>query len=182
MAYAIMMVILAAIYRLVPHPMNVAPVAALALVGGLYFGRRYALWVPVAILAISDLVLNTRMGYPVIYLPRVIDYVVFAVIALLGLWLRDRKTSLKVAGALATPLFFFALSNFGVWLFGLNLANQYYAKTWAGLVECYAAALPFLRGTLVGDWAFMALFAGGALALRRAPSPKLHELAEPAKA
>ena len=161
MTFALLMIVAGAIYRLVPHPMNVAPVAALALIGGMSFGKRHALWVPLAILAVSDLILNAQMGYPLLYVPRVIDYIAFAAIGLLGMWLRTRTTSFKVAGAVATPVLFFVLSNFGVWLFGLNLANQFYPKTLAGLSECYAAALPFLRGTLIGDWAFMTLFAAG---------------------
>jgi len=170
MTFALLMVLAGAIYRLVPHPMNVAPVAALALIGGMYFGRSYALWMPLAILAISDLVLNAQMHYPLIYIPRVIDYVAFAAVGLLGVWLRSRPVGLKITGAVVTPFFFFLLSNFGVWLFGLNLANQYYPKTLAGLAECYTAALPFLRGTMVGDYAFMAVFAAGAWALSYSPT------------
>ena len=52
------------------------------------------------------------------------------------------------------------MSNFGVWLTGLGLSGQPYAKSFAGLTECYVAGLPFLRGSLLGDWGFMALFAG----------------------
>lgn len=169
MIFAILMVLAGAIYRLVPHPMNVAPVAALALIGGMYFGRRYALWLPLAILAISDLLLNAQSNYPLFYWPRVIDYVAFAAIGLLGMWLRSRSTGWKLSGAAATPVFFFLLSNFGVWLFGLNLANEFYPKTLAGLSACYAAGLPFLRGTLIGDYAFMAVFATGARAMSHSP-------------
>jgi len=173
MTFALLMVLAGAIYRLVPHPMNVAPVAALALIGGMYFGRRYALWLPLAILATSDLVLNAQMHYPLLYVPRVIDYVAFAAVGLLGMWLRSRPVGLKIAGAAATPIFFFLVSNFGVWLFGLNLTNEYYPKTWSGLAECYTAAVPFLRGTFVGDWAFMALFAGSLLAMKAAAKSRL---------
>jgi hypothetical protein len=169
MTFAILMVLAGAIYRLVPHPMNVAPVAALALVGGLYFGRRYALWLPVAILAVSDLVLNAQSHYPLFYWPRVIDYAAFAGIGLLGMALRSQPHAAKVAGAVATPFAFFVVSNFGVWLFGLNLANEFYPKTLAGLMSCYAAGVPFLRGTVIGDYVFMAAFAGGAWLLSRSP-------------
>jgi hypothetical protein len=176
MIFALLMVLAGAIYRLVPHPMNVAPVAALALIGGMYFGKRYALWMPLAILAASDLVLNAQSHYPLFYWPRVIDYVAFAAVGVLGLWLRSRPTTAKVAGAVATPFFFFLLSNFGVWLFGLNLANQYYPKTPAGLIECYTAALPFLRGTMIGDWAFVTLFALAVLLVRRTAGSRLQRL------
>jgi hypothetical protein len=37
-------------------------------------------------------------------------------------------------------------------------------------MDCYIAGLPFLRGTVVGDWGFMALFALSALLLHRSSS------------
>jgi hypothetical protein len=176
MTFAILMILAGAIYRLAPHPAgfeNVAPVAALAFVGGMYFGRRYAVWLPLAILGLSDLVLNVRAGYPAFYWPRLIDYAALAGIGAMGLWLRERPAAGKLAGALATPFVFFLASNFGVWLFGLNLANEFYPKTLAGLAACYAAGLPFLRGTLLGDYGFMALFAGSAWLVSRAYSPMI---------
>jgi len=137
----------------------VAPLAAMALLGGMYFGRRYALWVPLAVLLLTDLVLNRQMGYPSVYWPRLFDYGAFLLVGCLGLWLRQQRPVTKVAGAVATPFLFFFISNFAVWLFGLNLANTHYPKTLAGLLDCYSAALPFLRGTVVGDWMFMGVFA-----------------------
>jgi len=162
MILPILMVLGAGIFRLAAHEFqwwNVAPLAAMALLGGMYFGRRYALWVPLAVLSLTDLVLNRQMGYPLLYWPRVFDYGAFLLVGLLGLWLRERKPRAKVAGALATPFLFFLISNFAVWLFGLNLANGHYPKTLIGLLDCYAAALPFLRGTVIGDWALMTVFA-----------------------
>jgi hypothetical protein len=41
---------------------------------------------------------------------------------------------------------FFILSNFGVWLTGV-----YYPKTITGLMECYAAAIPFYKNELFGN-------------------------------
>jgi hypothetical protein len=162
MILAILMVLGAGIFRLAAHEFqwwNIAPLAAMALLGGMYFGRRYALWVPLAVLVMTDLVLNVQMRYPLIYWPRVFDYSAFLLVGLLGLWLRERKLGSKIAAALATPFLFFLISNFAVWLFGLNLANAHYPKTFVGLMDCYAAGLPFLRGTVIGDWTFMAVFA-----------------------
>lgn len=182
MILAILMILAAGVYRLLPHPENVAPVAALALVGGMYFGRRYALWVPVAVLALTDLILNARMGYPILYWPRVIDYGVFALIGLLGMWARNRHLGTRIGSALATPFLFFTVSNFGVWLFGLSLSNAPYPKTWVGLVECYGAALPFLRGTVAGDWGFIAVFVVATVLVRRTANARLGWLATEAKA
>jgi len=179
MILAILMVLGAGIFRLVANGLqwwNIAPVAAIALLGGMYLGRRYALWVPLAVLAVTDIVLNVRMGYPMFYWPRAFDYVAFLLVGLLGLWARERKLGTKVSAAIATPFLFFLISNFAVWLFGTSLANAPYAKTFSGLMECYAAGIPFLRGTVVGDWGFMALFALSAVLLGRTSSERSHSL------
>jgi len=168
MSLAIVMTLVAAVYRLLPHPYNAAPLGAIAFMGGMCLGRRYALWVPLVALALTDLVLNARMGYPILYWPRAFDYGAFVLIGAAGLWARSQRQWAKLGLALATPFVFFLISNFGVWLFGLSLGNEPYPKTLAGLTACYAAGLPFLRGTLIGDWGFMLAFVGAtALATHR---------------
>jgi len=185
MILAILMVLGAGIFRLAAHEFhwwNIAPVAAMALLGGMYLGRRYALWVPLAVLAATDLILNVSMGYPMIYWPRAFDYAAFLLVGLLGLWARERKLRVKISTAIATPFLFFLISNFAVWLFGLNSASTPYAKTLSGLIECYTAGLLFLRGTLIGDWSFMTLFAVSALLLHRASGERSHWLVAEARA
>ena len=182
MGLAIIMTLAAAIYRLLPHPYNIAPLGAIALLGGMYLGRRFALWVPLVVLALTDLVLNTRMGYPLLYVPRAFDYGAFALIGMLGWCARSWSTRTKLGAVAVTPLTFFLISNFGVWLFGLNLANAPYPKTLEGLVACYAAGLPFLRGTLIGDVGFMAVFAAMAMSLRCSRNERFNQLAGPANA
>jgi hypothetical protein len=185
MVLATLMVLGAGVFRLVAHEFqwwNVAPLAAMALLGGMYFGRRYALWVPLAVLSLTDLVLNRQMGYPTFYWPRVFDYGAFVLVGLLGLCLRERRLGAKISAAFATPFLFFLISNFAVWLFGLNLANEHYPKTFAGLLGCYAAGLPFLRGTMIGDWAFMVVFAGILMLARLLSPPRWHQFVAEAKA
>jgi hypothetical protein len=60
---------------------------------------------------------------------------------------------------------FFAVTNLGVWAIG-----ALYPRTWAGLAECFVAAVPFFRNTLASDLLYSALLFGGlALAERRWP-------------
>src|SRR5579871_2871211 len=179
MILAILMVLGAGVFRLAAHEFgwwNIAPVAAMALLGGMYLGRRYALWVPLAVLALTDIVLNVWMGYPMFYWPRAFDYAAFLLVGALGLFARNRNLRVKINAAIATPFVFFLISNFAVWLFGLSLSNEPYAKTFAGLIDCYTAGLSFLRGTVIGDWSFMALFALSALLLRRSSGERSHRL------
>jgi len=185
MILAILMMLGAGIFRLAAHEFhwwNIAPLAAMALVGGMYLGRRFALWVPLAVLALTDLILNVQMGYPMFYWPRAFDYGAFLLVGLLGVWARERKLGTKISAAIATPFLFFLVSNFAVWLFGLSLANAPYAKTFSGLVECYTAGLPFLRGTVIGDWAFMAVFALTAVLVRHFSSERQSEAVSTARA
>ncbi len=164
-------IFLAAASRLIPHPPNFAPIAAMALFGGAYFSdKRLAFFVPLAAMFLSDLVLGLHGLMPVVYGS-------FAMIVGIGLWLRTRRTALPIAGAaLTSSILFFVLTNFGVWAF-----SSIYPKTMAGLLACYAAAIPFFQNTLLGDAVYSTiLFGGFALAERGFPALRAPAVA-PAK-
>jgi hypothetical protein len=63
--------------------------------------------------------------------------------------------------ALAGALLFFAVTNFGVWA-----VYPTYPKTWAGLQQCFVAAIPFFRNTLTADVVYTILLFSGAELLR----------------
>lgn len=139
--------------RLMPHPPNLSSVAAAALFAGAVFSRRAAgVMIAIAAMLASD----WAIGF---YDPRIMACVYAAIVvpALLGRLTRGRMAPLRIAGcAVTSSIVFFAASNFGVWLFG-----GAYEISLAGLGECYAAAAPFFRFTLVGDVAWSAAFFGG---------------------
>ena len=125
----------------------------------LYFGARGSrrqLWVPFALLAASDLVLNKFVyAYP-FTADQLLIWAWYAAILWLGTRLRENTGWMRVAGAaLASSVSFFALSNFAVWAFGTM-----YPKTLSGLMTCYAAGLPFFRRGLAGDMLFTAVMFG----------------------
>ena len=154
-------ILAATIARLIPHPPNFSPVAALALFGGASFAtKRAAFLVPLTALFLSDLVLGFYAITPVVYGS-------FALIVCLGFWLRRRPSVLRLAGAsIVGALLFFALTNLGVWAF-----DTLYPKTWASLADCFVAAVPFFGNTLASDLFYSALLFGGlALAEKRWPA------------
>jgi hypothetical protein len=156
-------VLAAAAMRLLPHPPNVTPIAAIALFGGAHFAsKRAALAVPLLAMWLSDLVLGFGVH-------RVMPFVYasFALIVVLGRLIRDRRSALAVgAAALTGSVLFFVITNVGVWLVG-----DLYPRTVEGLVACYVAAIPFFRNTLAGDLLYAgALFGGFALAEWRFPA------------
>ena len=169
------LVVLAALWRLLPiGGTNFAPVGAMALFGGACFAsRRAAFLVPIAALLLSDVALNAgRYGAnPLASLSTMSLVTYLPMIAVVGLGLAMRKVKrspLNVAlFSLGGSVVFFVVSNF-VWLFfDPNLTVSV-----AGLVQCYAQALPFFKNTLLSDVCFnAALF--GCLALAESQLPAL---------
>ena len=125
---------LALITRLMPHPPNFAPITGIALFSGANFSnKRWALILPIVCLFITDIFLGFHSLMVVIYGS-------FLCISAVSFFL-NKITFWSVFGA---SLFFFLVSNFGVWYF-------YYPNTWDGFIQCYALALPFYGNTLAGD-------------------------------
>lgn len=153
---AFVLIFAAAFSRLIPHPLNFAPIAAMALFGAVYFDKKFAFIVPISALLISDYILGFYSGMYWVYGS-------FVLIGVMGLWLRNHKSIVAVGGTtLASSALFFIITNFGVWMTGTM-----YTKDWAGLVECYVAAIPFFRNTVAGDVVYVsALFGVYELVLR----------------
>lgn len=143
-------ILIAVILRLLPHIPNVSPIAAMALFGGAYLNKRYALIVPLIAMFLSDVFLGFSLITPFVYGG-------FLIIGMLGLLVRKHKSvqTVIVASLLASFLFF-VITNFAVWA-----VWNFYPKTIAGLWACYVAALPFFRNTVLGDLFYVGLFFGG---------------------
>ncbi|MCS7237505.1 MAG: hypothetical protein NZ899_04455 [Thermoguttaceae bacterium] len=173
---ALGMILAAAAARLLPHPPNLTPIGAMALFGGAAFSdRRVAFGIPLAAMFLSDVALGLLAGdlritfHP--HMPFV--YLAFAIQVVLGMVFLRRLSVLRVGTvAFAGALQFFVLTNFAVWAIG-----NWYPKTWAGLAECYVAALPFFQNQLIGDLGYSAvLFGAWALAERFLPAAHPAEL------
>ncbi|MFH0805033.1 MAG: DUF6580 family putative transport protein [Patescibacteria group bacterium] len=142
-------VVLAVVVRFVPHPYNFVPVGALALFCGTYIRSRWGVLIPVAVMAISD----TIIGWHSLVLFTWGSYLLAGTV---GWWVRRNRNLVGVvAGTAAGSVLFFVVTNFAVWAF-----TPLYTKTVAGLVQCFAMAIPFFRNTVAGDLFFVAAFFG----------------------
>jgi hypothetical protein len=142
-------ILFAVVLRLIPHPPNVAPIAALALFGGVYLDKKYALCVPLIALFVSDMILGLYGGMWVVYGS-------FFLTGCIGLWIKDHKNiATVIGGSVVSSLLFFILTNFNFWYI-----DSYYPKTMAGLIDSYVSALPFFRNTLLGDIFYTGLLFG----------------------
>jgi hypothetical protein len=147
---AYLFVILAVAVRFLPHPFTFTPVAASLLFFGAR-GSRKMMWLPVVLLASSDLLLNKFVYAQRFEWDQFVSWVWYAAILWLGTRLRNNAGPVRLVGAsLASSVSFFIFSNLAVFL----CYDDLYPKTWAGLMTCYEAAVPFFRHALVGDLLF----------------------------
>ncbi|MCB0351435.1 MAG: hypothetical protein KDD38_09645 [Bdellovibrionales bacterium] len=132
------LIIAAVALRFFPHLPNFTPVLGVALFASRAFSnKRLAFVVPLAAFFVSDLLLGVYDG-------MAFTYFSYILIIAMGLFVKSRsQVSFALSGVLASALFFI-ISNFGVWF-----STGMYAKTFAGLAQCYAMALPFFPATLV---------------------------------
>jgi len=141
---AIFLIAFGLIFRLLPHPANIAPIGALAIFAGAKLPKKWALTVPLGAMILSDIFIGFH---------NVIAYTwgTYALIALLSNgFLRTKQSVVRIAGlTLSGAFLFFAITNFGVWLH-----SGMYAHTLGGLVQTYVMALPFYQNSLIGDIGF----------------------------
>jgi hypothetical protein len=136
--------------RITPHPWNATPTIALSLFAGAHLSWRWSISLPVLILASTDLILGWHNTV-------LFTWGAFLLMPAVAAWIRRHPSAVGVAcGSVTASTLFFLVSNFGVWV-----AGELYPRTWAGLAQCYVAAVPFFRTHVLGDLAFAALLFGG---------------------
>ena len=153
---AVGLMLIGAVARLLPHPANFTPVGGTSLFAGSRVRGWQAYLVPLILMAATDPLLTLIYGYPLFNRVTPVIYAAFLVNVWIGRKLLAKLNPTRVAAASALcSLQFFLLTNLGVWMFG-----NWYPHTITGLALCFAAALPFLAPTLVGDLAYTGFLFG----------------------
>lgn len=140
------LIILAVALRVLPHPANFAPVAAVAIFGSAVLPRRLALWVPLAAMMASDMIIGLHHLIPV-------TWGCYALFALAGSYWLKKPGLLKILSlTMASSIFFFIATNLAVWQW-----DKMYDHTMSGLAQCFTMALPFFRNTAFSDLVYTGL-------------------------
>lgn len=150
-------ILFAFLFRFMPyHPLGFTPVAAALLFFGAR-GSRQQLWIPLVLMAASDVILTKFVyAYPFTW-DHYVTFAWYAAVLWLGTNLRESAKPVRlIVAALASSASFFLLSNFAVWAAWSDM----YPKTVAGLMTCYAVGVPYFRRAVAGDLLFTtAMFA-----------------------
>lgn len=146
-----LLVLLLAASRLVKHPFNFTPVAAMAIFAGCYFKKYWGVILPVGAMIVSDYFIGFYDWQVMVSV-----YFSIALAYLVGYFVAGHKKWYTVlGGAFVSSLIFFVITNFAVWAF-----FNWYPHTWAGLVSDFTMALPFYRNTLLGDLFYTVILFG----------------------
>jgi len=90
-----------------------------------------------------------------------VNYILFTAITAIGFLIKKNNIASIILGSIAGVVFFYLSSNFLDWIGGgLDISNQPYPKTFNGLINCYAAGVPFLRGSALATLMFNGIFFG----------------------
>jgi hypothetical protein len=147
---AYIVLILAALSRLLPHAFHGTGLNFTAVGAGLlFFGARRPRWqaaAALAVMALTDIYLTRAVyGMPFHVHEYVVTWAWYAAVCLLAGSLLRKVTVLRVAGGVvASATSFFLLSNFADWV-----GSGRYPHSAAGLGACYVAALPFYANDLI---------------------------------
>lgn len=161
------MILVGAAYRMVPYTVRPewlgAPQLAMAIFAGAVIkDRKWAFALPLFSMLASDLLMEmlhtfNSSYFPGFYKGQFTNYLLIVGMTVIGFFMNQRKVSHVVAGALAAPLVYFALSNFLVWTGGGGYNRP---KTFEGLMMVYTDGLPFLKTSILGTAVFATAFFG----------------------
>jgi len=153
---AYLFVLVAIAVRFMPHPLAFTPVGASLLFFGAR-GPRRQWWIPLALLAASDVIL-TKVVYAYAFSwDHFVTLAWYGAMLWLGSKLREHVRPLPIlAASLSGSVSFFVISNFAVWAAWTDM----YPRTISGLLACYAAGIPFFRRGIEGDLLFTCVMFG----------------------
>ena len=149
---------------------------ALMFCAGIYFRGAMAWWLPLAVMAATDLGLSVFCWHVNPFRPELLlNYAIYAGLIALGKWLGKGAAFWKLLlGGVLGAAVFYVLTNTLSWL-----TDPGYAKTIAGWIQALFTGLPgyppsweFFRNTLFSGGLFTALFVIAARATEESPAEK----------
>ncbi len=163
--FVLVLILVAAFSRIIPHPHNFTPVGGIAVFGSYFLGRKiWAFLVPLFSLWLSDLFINNII-YPIQYPQYYEGFNLFGSFWVYGSFLLMIPIAWRLLSTFTLPRLaltgfstaslFFLITNYGSWL-----NNPLYPQNFSGLLTSYVAGLPFFQNTLLGDICYLVILFG----------------------
>jgi hypothetical protein len=157
----VLVVILAALSRVVLYPHNFSPIIALAVFGGAVIkDKKFAFALPLFAMLLSDIifeVFTTTQGFW--GLAQVANYAILGLITIIAFNLKKINVLNVAVYSIMSSVIFFILSN-SACFFISNPVYHMYAQNFGGYIACITAGVPFFRTNLIADLVYSGVLFG----------------------
>lgn len=149
--FLILFIVFSFAARFLEHAPNFVPIGVLALWAGVYLQKKYSIFIPLFVMLTSDAIIGFYDRTVMLSV-----YSGFAIMVLLGWWVKKNKSiSNIIFASFGGAIFFYLTTNFAVWV-----TSTWYPQNLYGLLNSYTLALPFFRSSLMADLFYGAVFFG----------------------
>lgn len=163
----IILMVIGAFGKLLPHIPNFTPTESIAIFGAAYLGSKYMKYIiPFVILYLSDFIINNTIARSFFVEQEGIvwfdQYMIYNFIALVFIVLVSTKLLKKINATnvflsiLSASIIFFMITNYGSWASEKSI----YTNDLSGLLMSYTAGIPFFRTTLLSNLLFSTILFG----------------------
>ncbi|HEY5893310.1 MAG TPA: DUF6580 family putative transport protein [Chthoniobacterales bacterium] len=170
---ALFLILFATLYRLATaffNPgfdwvSNFSPLASIVFCGAVFFPKKWALAIPLLVMAFTDVVLNVFKYHEPLFTMEILPrYVAFAAVGAMALWIRkqqNHRTALIFGGTVVGSLAFYLITNTASWMTWPAYTKDFHGWIQAVTVGDPAFTMPtwmFFRNSVVSDLLFTGLF------------------------
>ena len=158
---AVLMVLAAAISRVVLYPHNFSPMVGMAIFAGATFtDKRLAFALPICAMLLSDVMFEVFNIAPGFWgWGQLVGYGIFALITVFAFTLKKINVATVLGYSLASSVIFFLLSNLSFFIID-NPIYHTYPQNFGGFIDCYIKAIPFFRTGLIADLVYSGILFG----------------------
>jgi hypothetical protein len=158
---AIVLIIAAAISRVVMYPDNFSPIIGMAIFAGAVLkDKRMAFLLPLIAMLLSDLMFEMLKIAPGFWgWGQLAGYCILGLITVIAFNLKKINV-INVAGySIMSSVIFFILSNLAFFLID-NQVYGTYSQDMNGFIQCYVSALPFFKTSFIADLVYSTVLFG----------------------
>lgn len=140
-------ILMGVVGRLVIHIPDLTPITSLCLFSPTIFSKQVSFLITLIILLVSDLLLHLLFGFAILGSWTLFTYSGWIFVTALGFIFSKQITITRtIIFSFYAAIAFWVWTNFGTWC-----ATNLYSHDLSGLRQCYVAALPFLRNSIIGS-------------------------------
>ena len=163
----ILLMVMCAFARLIPHLPNFTPTEGLTIFGAAYLSKKHwAFIASAAVMYLSDFIINNtvaRAYFPdvegIVWISNYMFYNLIAIglIVVVSSHLLKKMNVLNIGtSVLLSSIIFFIITNFGAWMY----ENSLYTHDLNGLMASFTAGIPFFRNSLLSNILFTTILFG----------------------